>query len=315
MDAGEELRASGAEIPKHTLDTGDEHEPVGAQLHGKQRRSEVLVDYRLDAPEFPVPRSAPVIIRFDYRDATTAGGDGRDAKIQHTGDDLGLYNTQRLRRGHDAPPAACLIVDEGHASRGERCGLLGVEPGSDRFTRSVEGRVLRVYDHLGEHGGHGTMPATDVVQGLLQQVAHLAFGLGHTDFQGQAVGFAERFLHPGENNADLGRVAVGKKELRVTVEERRERRQGALGEGKLTGDAQRLTGTGEGIAAEADDQALCHVDTSWEVVPLRESSANRGAGCLPSRPMHRYLARGADLPLESAHVGHARLVPETRHRR
>ena len=83
---------------------GQDHEPVGAELAREEGGGAVLVDHRVDAREvLAAPRG---------RDAAAADGDDDRARGEQRADRAELDHLERLRRGHDAPPAAAGVVDD-----------------------------------------------------------------------------------------------------------------------------------------------------------------------------------------------------------
>ena len=190
---------------------------------------------------------------------TAAAADDDVAVIAQGADGAGLDDVLRLGRGHVPPPAAAgvLLVEEA----GLFCHLLGFFLGeelADGLAGRLEGGVIGIHLHLGDHGHYRLVGDTAVEhllpQSVLEIVADvgLAHGAAHRQGRG-ALGVI--LVHQGQHgvvdDAHLGAVAVGDDDLVAVLNEIDNGAGGDLYGAGLLGQ-----GGAQGIAAQGDDNAL-----------------------------------------------------------
>src|SRR5579862_1218836 len=94
----------GAVVHIDGVDVGGQHQGVDAQVDGQQRRGKILVDHGLDPP-------LPAVSLLDDGDPAAARADDEKPGFGQALDRAQLNDPLRLRRGHDAAPAAPVRLD------------------------------------------------------------------------------------------------------------------------------------------------------------------------------------------------------------
>ena len=225
------------------VDVGEQEQPVGLDGSGEHDRREVLVDDRLDTVR-------PALVVHDDRHAAAAARDDEESTGHEVADGVGLEQSPRLGRGHDAPPALAVARDREAARLGQGVRRRRVVHGPDRLRGRGEGRVVGGDEGLG-HERDDAQRRVGLQQRLLQEVADHADGLGADDVERgwprAGVGLALE-----QQMADLRAVAEGQDEL-VVARERYERRGGGAEVAPLHVGRDLLTAARQGVAAQGGD--------------------------------------------------------------
>ena len=154
-----------AEVDRHALHAGRQHQERDVQARREQGRGSILVDDRLD-PAVLAGRG------LDDGDAAAADGDDDVAGIDQGTDRFALHDPQRLGRGDDPAVAAPGVLDHRPAiPLGLLVGLLlGVER-SDRLGGPIEGRIVGVDHDVRQDAGHaiGKPPGRQLVEERLAE--------------------------------------------------------------------------------------------------------------------------------------------------
>ena len=153
-------------------------------------------------------------------DAAAAAADDDVAAVAESADGAQLHDLLGLGGGHIAAPAAARVLFEQEAGLGGHdLGLFLGQELADGLAGIVEGGILGVHLHLGDHGDHRLVDAAVqhlFAQGVLQVIADVGLAHGAADGQGGAV-LGGILMHQGQHgvvdDAHLGAVAVGDDDL------------------------------------------------------------------------------------------------------
>ena len=243
-----------AEVNGHLLHGGEDDEGIGVDLLGQHAGGEVLVDDRRRALEV-------VALGLVDRDAAAAAGHHHQSGVHHVADGLNLDDGLGLGRGHHTAVAPARVLNDVIAPLSHHfVGLLLGHEGADGLCGVLEGRVVPVYFHLGQHGGHALGDAAIqqlLPQRILEIIADIPLAHGHAD--GEGAGDVLLRLRAGQlghgllNHAHLGAVAVGDDDLVALLDQIHDGPGGLLHRDHLLRQI-----VAQGISAQGDDNTFTH---------------------------------------------------------
>ena len=197
-------------------------------------------------------------------DTAAAAGHHHQAGGHHVTDGLDLDDGLGLGRSHHTAIAAAGVLNDVVAALGHHLvGLFLGHEGADGLGGVLEGLVLGVHFHLGQHGGHALVDAPVqqfLTQRVLQIVADVALAHGHAHRQGAGdvlLGVGTGQLGHGLlDHAHLGTVAVGDDDLMALLDQVHDGLGSLLHGDHLLGKI-----VAQSIAAQGDHDTLTHVKT------------------------------------------------------
>ncbi|CAI8779185.1 NAD-specific glutamate dehydrogenase [Pseudomonas sp. IT-232MI5] len=253
-----------AVIDERRVDVGGDHQQVGFQLLGEQRRAQVLVDHRLNTLEITV------LVIHGWNPAAT-GANHDAALVQQPLDRADFEDAFWPRTGDHAAEFVAIRSNRPAFFSSEffRFGL--VVDRADRFGRVLEGRILGVDFNLGQQGGKRHFEIEQVAQFLFDDVADHAFGFGTEHVQRvRADGGVGRRLQ--RQQADLRAIAVGDDQL-VAGMDLGDLLGGDADVGALIVSGHRFTTAEQGVTAQSYD------DTHNAILSEFDDPVGAAEGC------------------------------------
>ncbi|CAI8896061.1 NAD-specific glutamate dehydrogenase [Pseudomonas sp. IT-P260] len=273
-----------AVIDECRVDVRGDHQQIGLQLLGEQRRAQILVDHRLDALEVTV-----LVVHRRNPAATSANHDA--ALVQQPLDRTDFEDAFWPRAGHHAAEFVTVRGDGPAFFCGELFCFGFLVDRADRFARVLEGRVLGVDFNLGQQGGERHFEVQQVAQFLFDYVADHAFGFGTEHVQRvRGDGGVRRRLQ--RQQADLRAIAMGDDQL-VARMDLGDLLGGDADVGALVVSGHRLATAEQGVTAQSYDDTHNAILSAekWQTTrfPCRNRNSMWERACSRRRQISRHL--------------------------
>ena len=166
---------------RNLFHSGQDNQPICVQLLCEDGGGEILVNDGGCALQM-------VPFRFEHRDAAPAAGNDDMICLHEGADRIDFDDTLWFRAGHHPAPAAAGIFHDVVIPFLFQCtGFRLGHEGADGFGGILEGRIVRIHFHLGQHGSSAFIDAPVqhfFAHGVLEVIADIALAHSHTDRQG-----------------------------------------------------------------------------------------------------------------------------------